>query len=392
MGKLKLKDNLTENPRSILDENDDRTALSLSKETVRIDGSLEITQIPAGEHNTNQFLVLDGDTVKTRTGAEVLSDIGDEGGDVTQVTFVADDLGSATDTGGSADFVISGGEGIDTTASGITVTISGEEATTSNKGVASFSSDNFSVSSGAVTIKDSGVDLTAEVTGELPNANVADLPTSKITSGTFADARISASSVLQHEGSIDAVGALDSGSITSGFGNIDNGTSTLATGEITSGAVVWESFPFIVSSGVAGRPYYRDVDDLYGDFRKWDDYDTSPTSITGSDVTGHFCVPEDCTLKAMRAVVTNWSTSDDIEIHIYHGTPNLNTMTGTTLALAGSTTTVSIGTARFVYAGSDTSLDVDLDAGDIVVPMVEHNSASGNCTLRGNITLKFVTR
>ena len=49
-----------------------------------------------------------------------------------------------------------------------TATVAVGNATTSAKGAASFSSDNFAVSSGAVTIKDGGVDLTAEVTGTLP--------------------------------------------------------------------------------------------------------------------------------------------------------------------------------------------------------------------------------
>ena len=52
------------------------------------------------------------------------------------------------------------------------VTINLADASTSAKGAASFSSDNFAVSSGAVTIKAGGVDLTSEVTGVLPSANL----------------------------------------------------------------------------------------------------------------------------------------------------------------------------------------------------------------------------
>jgi hypothetical protein len=83
------------------------------------------------------------------------------------------DLDFAGDTGTSAvdldsqTFTLAGGEGIDTTASGQTLTIAGEDATTSNKGIASFSSDNFSVSSGAVTIKNGGVE-----NAELVNSTV----------------------------------------------------------------------------------------------------------------------------------------------------------------------------------------------------------------------------
>ncbi len=77
--------------------------------------------------------------------------------------ITAQDLDFSTTSGaGSIDIdsqvmAFSEGEGIDITHAGQTITIAAEDSTTTNKGVASFSADNFSVSSGAVTIKDGGV-------------------------------------------------------------------------------------------------------------------------------------------------------------------------------------------------------------------------------------------
>ena len=95
-------------------------------------------------------------------------------------TVTAEDLDLTTDSGtiaidlDSETLTIAGGEGIDTSATSNTVTITAETATTSNLGVASFSSDNFTVSSGAVSIKDGGI-VTAELAADaVTGAKIAD--------------------------------------------------------------------------------------------------------------------------------------------------------------------------------------------------------------------------
>mgnify|MGYP005994276091 CR=1 FL=1 len=110
-----------------------------------------------------------------------------------QVT--AQDLDVITDSGtididlDSESLTISGGEGMDTSATGSTVTIAGEDASTSNKGIASFSSDNFAASSGEITIKDGGV-ANAELgnmaanTVKVRDANSSGVPSDKALATT----------------------------------------------------------------------------------------------------------------------------------------------------------------------------------------------------------------
>ncbi len=80
----------------------------------------------------------------TFTGGEGINTVATSG-----VITISSEDSSATNKGA---VIVAGGEGIDVSYSSGTATVSGEDATTSNKGVASFNSNDFTVSSGAVSI------------------------------------------------------------------------------------------------------------------------------------------------------------------------------------------------------------------------------------------------
>ena len=158
-----------------------------------------VTGVDNGSLGTSATLLATQGAIKTYVDAQV----------------TAQDLDLISDSGtididlDSDSLTVTGGEGIDTSATGTTLTITGEEASTSNKGVASFSSDNFSVSSGAVTIKDAGVanaelvDMAAN-TVKVRNAN---------SSGVPSDLALATTEIMIGDGTGFTVAAL-SGDVT----------------------------------------------------------------------------------------------------------------------------------------------------------------------------------
>ena len=198
----------------------DDSSIEINSDTLRVKAS----------GVTNAMLANDGITI-----AGVDTDLG---GTITQATILAGStaisgsggvlaaLAGSTVISGSAGVVaaLTAGEGIDIAANG---TISGESATATNLGIASFAAADFGVSSGAVTVKASGISNT-QLAGSITNAKLSNSQitvggTATSLGGTVTGAHIAA--------------ALNSnlGSVTFGDSNdiITIGNDLIVTGDLT---------------------------------------------------------------------------------------------------------------------------------------------------------------
>ena len=169
--------------------------------------------LPDGDGSNGQFLKTDGSG---------------------QLSFgtVVSSLSLAADSGSNDSFstgetlTFTGGEGIDTTVGDNVITIAGEDASTSNKGLASFNSSQFTVSSGAVSLNNSFLVIESEGIGS--NDNDTTVPTSAAVKD-YVDTNITAQDLDTAGDSGTGAIDLDSQSLT--IAGTTNEIETVASGQ-----------------------------------------------------------------------------------------------------------------------------------------------------------------
>ena len=215
-----------------LSVNVDDSSIEISTDTLNVK-ALGITDAMLAGSITNAKLVNDGVILGTTevdlgttaasivglTSLEATSITGSFKGDGSEITGIASTLSTAGESGTGTvalktqTLSILAGEGINTVASGQGITVSGEDASSSNKGIASFSDSNFSVTAGDVTFANDisitqdlvvGRNLTVVGTASFQNVEDLDVKDRFIRMASGSNAQGDGGIAVQQTGPTDA--------------------------------------------------------------------------------------------------------------------------------------------------------------------------------------------
>ena len=270
-------------------------------------------------------------------------------GDITSVSLRADDSNTSGVTSGDAALIIAGGEGIDTSSdSSATITISGEDASTSNKGVASFDSGNFSVLSGAVSIKSGGVDLASEVTGTLPVGN----------GGTGVT---SLSSIYSYQ---------------------------YLTWEVNTNSFTGTNYELPAANGGFGSDTYTTNSGVARNTA----IDGSVTiSLAANNQQQGWYVPHACELVGVSGMFrNNGSEVNPRDVAVFVGTPDIgstNSSTYTQRAFAAGDDDGGQSNSRPYTTNVTLATPYSLSAGNVVMPAVCNSTGSSTVSMQGNFSI-----
>src|SRR5210317_1616679 len=283
--------------------------------------------------------------------------------------------------GGTLEFLT--GEGINTTASGATLTITAEDASTSNKGVASFDTNDFTVTSGAVTIKSGSIE-NGDLAGSIANAklsnstitvagdsgsNAVDLGDTLTIEGTTHEIETSVSGDTITVGLPDDVTVGNNLTVT-GYLTVNGTTTTLATTNSTVTDTLIE-----LGNGITGTPANDsgiviergDADNAFIGFdESADKFIVGTGSFTGAS-TGNLTISTGTIVANLEATTATLGGSDVIS------TDNTKTLTNKTID-ASSNTISNIANSSLTNSA---------------ISFTDESSTAGSVSLGG--TLEFLT-
>jgi hypothetical protein len=259
---------------------------------------------PGTDGSNNQVLSTNGSGTLSFIDAVASLEVGADSGSNDIVNLLTDTL------------TFTGGEGIDTTVTNNVITIAGEDASDSNKGIASFDSDDFDVSSGAVTLGDSANGAVLTIAGTDAEVNVS-RSNGTVTVGLPDDVTIAG--ILTVTSSLDVNGATHD---IAGVVELDN--INVATAATVTNATITNT---IFGSGTAITSV-----------------DTDLATVSASDDSL-------ASAKAIKAYVDSQVTAQDLDVAADSGTGAVDldsqslTIAGTAneIETSASSQTVTIG-------------------------------------------------